>query len=137
MCPNTFDMAQFESRSIIKTFFPIKASITASSMRFVSYKDIKQVCADLRAIYTAPSEDAGRSALDAVGARWNQKYPLVSQAWATHWTDHCKFFKYPPEIRRVIYTTNAIESLNYQLRKVTRNRSTAATALPRSTMTLS
>jgi transposase-like protein len=108
-----------------------------NSTRFVSYKDLRQVCADLKAIYTAPCEEAGRAALSAFGARWGQKYPMIAQAWSSHWADLSEFFKYPSEIRRVIYTTNAIESLNYQLRKVTRNRSTAATQLPMSAMSLS
>jgi transposase-like protein len=95
-----------------------------NSAKFVSYKDLKKLCADLKAIYTAPTEDAGRSALEEFGKTWNAKYPMVYQSWDTHWDDLSEFFKYPPEIRRAIYTTNAIESLNYQLRKVTKNRST-------------
>jgi transposase-like protein len=95
-----------------------------SSTKFVSYKDLKKICADLRAIYTAATEDAGRAALDMFGETWNGRYPMIYQSWDTHWDDLSEFFKYPPEIRKAIYTTNAIESLNYQLRKVTRNRST-------------
>jgi transposase-like protein len=95
-----------------------------NSTKFVSYKDLKKLCADLKTIYTAPTEDAGRSALEEFGKIWNAKYPMIYQSWDTHWDDLCEFFKYPPEIRRAIYTTNAIESLNYQLRKVTKKRST-------------
>jgi transposase-like protein len=95
-----------------------------NSTRFVSYKDLKKVCADLKLIYTAPTEEAGRCALDDFGKQWNDRYPMIYQSWDMHWMDLCEFFKYSPEIRRVIYTTNAIESMNYQLRKVTRNRST-------------
>jgi transposase-like protein len=92
------------------------------SSKYVSYKDLKKLCADLKAIYSAPSEEAGRVALEAFGEKWNSKYPMIHQSWGQHWGDLCEFYKYPPEIRRAIYTTNAIESLNYQLRKVTKNR---------------
>jgi transposase-like protein len=95
-----------------------------NSTRFVSYRDLKKVCADLRAVYSAASEEAGRDAFETFGETWNARYPMICQSWDAHWDDLSEFFKYPPEIRRAIYTTNAIESLNYQLRKVTKNRST-------------
>jgi transposase-like protein len=95
-----------------------------NSARFVPYKDLKKVCADLKAIYSANSEDAARHALDSFGAQWNNKYPVIYNSWQEHWSDLIEFFKYAPDIRKAIYTTNAIESLNYQLRKVTKNRST-------------
>ena len=94
-----------------------------NSTKFVSYKDLRELCADLKEIYSAPTEEAARAALDAFGKKWNKKYPMIYQSWQSHWEDLCEFFKYPPEIRKAIYTTNAIESLNYQLRKVTKNRS--------------
>jgi transposase-like protein len=93
-----------------------------NSTKFVSYKDLKKVCADLKAVYSAASEEAGREALEDFGKVWNEKYPMICLSWEHHWDDLSEFFKYPPEIRRAIYTTNAIESLNYQLRKVTKNR---------------
>jgi transposase-like protein len=95
-----------------------------NSTKFVSWKDLKKVCADLKAIYSAATEEAGRDALEEFGKIWNAKYPMIYQSWDSHWDDLSEFFKYPPEIRKAIYTTNAIESLNYQLRKVTKNRST-------------
>ena len=98
-----------------------------NSTKFVSYKDLKKVCADLKKIYTAPTEEGARAALEEFAETWDSKYPMISQSWERHWDNLCEFFKYPPEIRRVIYTTNAIESLNYQLRKVTKNRSTFST----------
>jgi transposase-like protein len=98
-----------------------------NSTRFVSYKDLKAVCADLKAIYQAPSEEAGRAALEEFGEKWQAKYPLIYRSWDSDWPDLCEFFKYPQEIRRAIYTTNVIESLNYQLRKVTKNRSIFST----------
>ncbi|MDR0760628.1 MAG: transposase, partial [Treponema sp.] len=97
-----------------------------NSVKFVSYKELKAVCADLKALYRAPGEEAGRAALEQFGEKWQAKYPLIYKSWDSNWPDLCEFFKYPEEIRRVIYTTNAIESLNYQLRKVSRNRSILA-----------
>ena len=94
-----------------------------NSTKYVSYKDLKAVCRDLKRIYSAPSEDEALLALDDFGAAWDSKYPMIRRSWESHWNDLNKFFQYPTEIRRVIYTTNAIESLNYSLRKVTKNRS--------------
>ena len=94
-----------------------------NSTKYVSYKDLKAVCRDLKRIYSAPSEDEALLALDDFGAAWDSKYPMIRRSWESHWNDLNEFFQYPAEIRRVIYTTNAIESLNYSLRKVTKNRS--------------
>jgi transposase-like protein len=98
-----------------------------NSTKFVSYKDIKKVCADLKTVYSAPTEESGRTALEEFRKAWDDKYPMIYQSWDRRWDDLSEFFKYPDEIRRAIYTTNAIESLNYQLRKVTKNRSTFST----------
>jgi len=98
-----------------------------NSTKFVSYKDLKKVCADLKAVYSASSEAAGRNALEEFGKKWDEKYPMIYKSWERHWEDLSEFFKYSPEIRRAIYTTNAVESMNYQLRKVTRNRSQFST----------
>ena len=94
-----------------------------NSTKYVSYKDLKAVCADLKKIYSAPNEEEGLAALDDFGKAWNSRYPMIQRSWMNHWDDLNEFFNYPEEIRRAIYTTNAIESLNYKLRKVTRNRS--------------
>ena len=93
-----------------------------NSTKFVSYKDLKKLCADLKAVYSAASEESGLSALEDFGKKWNDKYPMIYQSWQRHWADLCEFYKYPPEIRKVIYTTNAIESLNFSLRKVIKNK---------------
>jgi transposase-like protein len=98
-----------------------------NSARYVPYKDLKKVCADLKSIYTANTEDNARNALEDFGKKWNDKYPMIYNSWNSRWNDLCEFLNYPPEIRKVIYTTNAIESLNYQLRKVIKNRSTLST----------
>jgi putative transposase len=92
------------------------------SLNYVSWKLRKDVAADLRAIYTAATvEDAGRQ-LDAFEEKWGEAYPSIGQSWRRNWPRVIPFFDYPPEIRKVIYTTNAIESVNMGLRKVTKNR---------------
>lgn len=93
-----------------------------SSMRFVSYKDRRAVAGGLRTIYGAPTEEAALEALKEFRATWDAKYPLIARRWQERWTEITAFLAYAPEIRKVIYTTNAIESVNYSLRKVTRNR---------------
>jgi len=98
-----------------------------NSTKLVSYKDLKKAGADLKAVYSAPGEEAGHGALEEFGKAWNGKYPLICQSWQRHWEDLNEFYKYPPKIRRAIYTTNAIESMNCQLRKATKNRSSFST----------
>ena len=94
-----------------------------NSIRYVSYKDTKKLIADLKPVYTAPSEDAALEALDGFEKVWGTKYPLVVQSWRRNWGEIATFFKYPPEIRKLIYTTNMIESYHRQLRKVTKGKS--------------
>lgn len=93
-----------------------------SSTRFVPWKERKAVCADLRAIYTADSTETAELALDAFEAKWGQRFPMVGQSWRRRWDEITPFLAFPPEIRRAIYTTNAIEALNRQLRKVLKTR---------------
>jgi putative transposase len=93
-----------------------------NSLRYVSWKHRKAVARDLRKIYTAPSVEAAEHQLDAFSEAWDAVTPLVSRQWRTNWPNLITFFDYPPAIRRVIYTTNAIESIQAQLRSVTRKR---------------
>lgn len=93
-----------------------------ASMRFVSWADRKHLAAALKPLYTAPTEAAAREALDALEAQWGAKYPAAVRTWKQRWALFIPFLAYPVTVRRVLYTTNAIESLNSQLRKVTRNR---------------
>ena len=93
-----------------------------NSTKYVSYKDLKAVCHDLKQIYTAVNKEEALEALEDFGKNWNSKYPMIQRSWEAHWDNLNEFFAYPEEIRRVIYTTNAIESLNASLRKVTKNR---------------
>jgi putative transposase len=94
-----------------------------AAMRFVGYQDRKVVAAALRPIYTAANAKAARTELDTfAGSNWGKKYPHAVATWEAAWERFTPFLAFPPELRRVIYTTNSIESLNYQLRKVTKNR---------------
>ena len=94
-----------------------------NSTKFVSYKDRKEICGDLKKIYGAITEQEGMAALDSFAEKWDKKYPMISKSWNTNWNNLNEFFAYPDSIRKIIYTTNAIESLNFSLRKVTKNRS--------------
>lgn len=96
--------------------------VVRSSTRFVAWKDRKAVCADLRPIYTAKDEDAALEALVAFEERWNAKYPMVAAAWHRRWEDIVPFLQYPAEMRKAIYTTNAIEALNRNFRKAVKTR---------------
>ena len=91
-----------------------------NSSKYVSYKDLKALMADLKAVYAAVDEDAALSALDAFSAKWDAKYPKISSSWRDNWANLSTYFKYPQELRKLIYTTNAIEGFNRQLRKVTK-----------------
>jgi putative transposase len=92
------------------------------SLNYVSWKLRKDVASDLRAIYTAATIDEAERQLDAFDVKWGEAYPSIIQSWRRNWTRIIPFFDYPPEIRKVIYTTNAIESVNMSLRKVSKNR---------------
>jgi transposase-like protein len=81
-----------------------------NSTKYVSYKDLKKVCAGLKAVYTAGDEGAARGALETFGKTWNGKEPMMYRSRDEHWADLCEYFKYSPEIRRAIYTTNARET---------------------------
>jgi putative transposase len=91
-----------------------------NSLKYVPYKEKKKVATDLRQIYSAATVDAAYLALETFAENWDSKYPTISRSWIANWENLTPFFNYPPEIRKVIYTTNAIESLNYSLRKVTK-----------------
>ena len=92
-------------------------------MRFVSYTDRKKVAAALRPIYTAPTAEVAESELLAFAeSPLGKKYPATVATWENAWERFIPFLAFPPEVRKIIYTTNAIESLNYQLRKIIKNR---------------
>lgn len=93
-----------------------------NSLKFVSYKDRKKIAGDLKEIYRAATVEVAEKALETFSATWNSKYPSISQSWKNNWANIIPFFAYPPEIRKVVYTTNAIESLNMTLRKILKTR---------------
>jgi transposase-like protein len=94
-----------------------------NSTKFVSYKDIKALMADLKKVYAAVDEQTALYELDAFDEKWSGKYPKVAQSWRANWANLSTYFKYPQEVRTLIYTTNAIENFNRQLRKVTKSKS--------------
>jgi transposase-like protein len=91
--------------------------------RFVSYKDIKNLMADLKKVYTAIDEPTASYELDSFEEKWGSKYPKIAVSWRNNWPNLSAYFKYPEEVRKLIYTTNAIEGFNRQLRKVTKSKS--------------
>lgn len=117
----------------IKTVFPyadIQRCIIHQiryTLSFVSYKEKKEFAKDLKEIYTAPNEETGFSALEELKEKWSKKYPYALKSWENNWSELRTFFKFSPEIRRIMYTTNAIENLNRIYRKVTKTRSSFPT----------
>lgn len=93
-----------------------------NSSKYVSYKDIKALMADLKAVYGAVDEASALDALDIFAETWDKKYPKISKSWRENWVNLSTYFKYPVEVRRLIYTTNTIEGFNRQLRKVTKSK---------------
>ena len=93
-----------------------------NSSKYVSYKDIKALMADLKAVYAAVDEASALDALDIFAETWDKKYPKISKSWRENWVNLSTYFKYPVEVRRLIYTTNTIEGFNRQLRKVTKSK---------------
>ena len=93
-----------------------------NSTKYVSYKDIKALMADLKKVYGAVDEETALYELEQFGEKWDSKYPEISQSWRSHWPELYTYFKYPQSVRTLIYTTNSIENFNRQLRKVTKNK---------------
>ena len=93
-----------------------------NSLKYVVFKDRKQVATDLKRIYNSPTLAEAEKALDEFSERWDEKYPPISKSWRSHWDNLITIFDYPREIRKIIYTTNAIESLNSVIRKAIKNR---------------
>ncbi len=93
-----------------------------SSLRFVPYKDKKKVAADLKRIYTAVDRDHAETELERFAETWDERYPMISASWIEHWEQIVPFLAFPPDVRRVVYTTNTIEALNRQIRKIIKTR---------------
>jgi len=93
-----------------------------NSLKYVSWKDYKAVTSGLKTVYQAPTEESALMALDAFAKVWDDKYPQISKSWRAHWENLNTLFSYPPDIRKAIYTTNAIESLNSVIRAAIKKR---------------
>jgi putative transposase len=96
--------------------------VVRSCLKYVPYKERRAVAAGLKTIYSAPTEQAAQAALEAFAEVWQDKYPMIIKSWRTRWNEIVPFLAYSADIRKAIYTTNAIESMNYSIRKVTKNR---------------
>ncbi len=94
-----------------------------NSFKYVSYKDIKKFAADFKAVYKAPTEDAALVELDSMKETWGKKYPYALNSWEQNWDVVKPFFQFSEDIRRIMYTTNIIEGVNRQFRKVTKSKS--------------
>lgn len=94
-----------------------------NTLKYVGSKNQKEFMADLKLVYKAPTEDKAKAELDNLDSKWGGKYPLVIKSWRRNWENLSTYFKFPDDIRRMIYTTNAVEALHRQMRKVTKNRS--------------
>ena len=92
------------------------------SLSFVSYKDRRAVVTALREVYAAPSEAVALAQLEAFETAWSKRYPMIGKSWRSNWEQVRPFLELPPALRKLVYTTNAIESLNYQLRKVIKTK---------------
>jgi transposase-like protein len=93
-----------------------------NSVKYVAHKEKRAITSDLKAIYSAPTAELAEVALDEFSKKWDSKYPMISKSWRARWPEVIPFLKFPPEIRTGVYTTNAIESLNYTIQKVIKHR---------------
>lgn len=93
-----------------------------NSLRFVAWKERKKVATELKEVYKAATEEEGQMNLEVFAEKWDPKYPTIAKSWKSNWQRLSPFFAYPPEIRKIIYTTNAIESLNNTLKKTIKNK---------------
>lgn len=107
--------------SQIRDFLPIAKEWQQRPLEAI--KDLKALMADLKAVYAAVDEEAALNALDVFAEHWDKKYPKISQSWWDNWANLSTYFKFPQEVRRLIYTTNTIEGFNRQLCKVTKSKS--------------
>ena len=110
---------QVFSKSIIQRCI---VHMIRTSLRYVSYKDYKPICKDLRTIYTATDEQEAMRALKTFADKWDPKYPEISEKWEANWVELSAFFDFPEDLRRMIYTTNAVEALHRLLRKTTKTK---------------
>ncbi len=93
-----------------------------TSTRYVSYKDLREVCSDLRKIYSSANRDQAAIALESFGQKWDSRYKEIRPKWEQNWEELMAFMDYHPHIRRMIYTTNPVEALHRAMRKVTKSK---------------
>jgi transposase-like protein len=112
----------------INTVFPnaevqlCMVHMVRNSVKYISYKDRKAITSDLKEIYLAPSDTAAEAALNRFAEKWDKQYPVISKSWRSRWNEVIPFLKFSPEIRKAVYTTNAIESINYNLQRNLKTR---------------
>jgi transposase-like protein len=112
----------------INTVFPktevqlCMVHMVRNSVKYISYQDRKAITTDLKEIYLAPSDHAAEAALEKFAEKWDKKYPVISKSWRSRWNEVIPFMKFSPEIRKAVYTTNAIESINYNLQRNLKTR---------------
>ena len=94
-----------------------------NSFKYVNYSDLKKFSSDFKVVYNAPNETAAFSELEGIREKWGRKYPYAVSNWENNWEDVSSFFRFSEEIRRIMYTTNIIEALNRQYKKVTKTKS--------------
>ena len=121
-------IASLDKNEAIQAVYP-KAEIQRyivhqirNSLKFVSWKDRKQVAKDLKRVYTAPTEEDAQLALSEFDTIWGKKYPHIYQSWQSNWNELSTFYKYPKAIKKLIYTTNPIESLNSNIKRKTKTK---------------
>jgi len=123
MLRNSFKYVSYKD---LKKFAEIQRCVIhmlRSSFKYISYKDLKKFASDFKAVYNAPNEAAALSELENLKEACGRKYPYAISNWGNNWEDISSFFQFPDDIRRIMYTTNIIEGLNRQYRKVTRTKS--------------
>ena len=94
-----------------------------NSFKYVNYSDLKKFSSDFKAVYNAPNETAAYAELEGLKEKWGRKYPYAIRNWENNWEDVSSFFQFSEEIRKIMYTTNILEGLNRQYRKVTKTKS--------------
>ena len=120
--------ARKENRDAIGNVFPDTqvqfciVHMVRNAMKYVVWRDYKALSADLKQIYQSSTEDEALLALERFAERWDHKYPHISRTWRRHWQNLSTLFRYPDDIRKAIYTTNAVESLNIVIRKAVKKR---------------
>ena len=128
VCSHLFTLGLSGFPDAINTVYPAAkvqlciVHMVRNSLKYVSWKDYKAVTSDLKQIYRSVTEEEALAELDKFASTWDEKYPQISKSWRAHWPNLITFFSYPPDIRKVIYTTNAVESLNSVIRKSVKTR---------------